>query len=254
MFDKKRKGTGTNEWADWTENICIGCPNNCRYCYAAHRADRLKYQPRENWTEEKFSKRVNLKKYPKGRGVVMFPSTHDITAFNVKEYIRVARLILQSGNFLLIVSKPRVDIIEQVCAGLADYKDQVLFRFTIGTLSEPVSLLWEPGAPCPDERVDALILAWHQGYRTSVSIEPMLEGVEQTIELVGRVEACVTDSIWIGKMNKVEQRVQVCPEILPAVESIKRFQSDENIVRLYNRLNRHRFVMWKDSISEVVVR
>ena len=63
-FDTDRDGTGTKEWAETTENICRGCPNNCLYCYAASYANRFKLKARSEWNHEEFTKRATLTSYP----------------------------------------------------------------------------------------------------------------------------------------------------------------------------------------------
>lgn len=155
-FDSQRAGTGTHEWAEVTENIARGCPHNCLYCYAAQNAKRFKLRDRADWAREELTKRADITSYPARDGVIMFPSAHDITPFNLEACIRVARLMLEAGNKLLIVSKPRIDCISRVVRELADYKNAILFRFTIGTTDAATAAHWEPGAPTPAERIDAL--------------------------------------------------------------------------------------------------
>jgi DNA repair photolyase len=253
-FDADRPGSGVAEWAEYSVNIQIGCANDCLYCYAAEQAASRYggWIRREDWSDERLSKRATIKSYPEKKGVVMFPTTHDITPFNVKEYIRVAKLILDKGNQLLIVSKPRLDCIEPVIAELKQWRKQILFRFTIGTISNHVSVFWEPCAPYPLERIMCLALAQDNGYRTSVSIEPMLEGYSGTIAVVEAVREHVTDTIWIGKMNKV--RLRVAPEHFEAVGRIETMQGDELIMKLYRHYEQDPVIRWKDSIKEVVGR
>ena len=250
MFDTERSGTGTKEWAEVTENICCGCANNCLYCYAAHNANRFKIRDREEWAREEFTKRANITNYPAKDGVVMFPSSHDITPFNVDSYIRVAKLILEKGNLLLIVSKPRLEVIKKVCAGLIHYKKQILFRFTIGTLKPEVSLFWEPGAPLPNERVMALEFAQSAGFNTSVSIEPMLHSWCGAVDVVDMVDPYVTDTIWIGKMNKPQLRVD--KGYHAAVEQVVSLQRDESILKLVETLKDNPKIRWKDSIKVAI--
>lgn len=251
-FDKKRTGTGTKEWSEFTENICRGCPNNCLYCYAAHNANRFGLRYRDQWQDEVLTKRAKMTSYPLRDGVVMFPSSHDITPFNLEAYVRVAKLILGKGNRLLIVSKPRYDCIDRLVNELKPWRDQIMFRFTIGSVDNSITRFWEPGAPLPLERMRALALAKDSGYATSVSIEPMLEGVDGTIMVVNAVMPFVTDTVWIGKMNKIRSRVN--PAFKETIEKIESLQSDQEILRLYDILEENWAVRWKDSIQEVVRR
>lgn len=251
-FDAERAGSGTVEWAEVNENICRGCPNNCLYCYAAYNADRFKQRPRTDWHREELTKRAVMKSYPAKDGIVMFPSSHDITPFNLWPFIRTAELILKSGNRLLIVSKPRRDCIPTILRELAPWKEQILFRFTIGSDSQPVCAFWEPGAPSPGERIACLSMAKANGYKTSVSIEPMLEGARGAISTVESVRPFVTETIWIGKMNK--PWVRVPKEYADAVLKITYMQSDHQILELYQSLKDDPMIRWKDSIKEVVTR
>lgn len=251
-FDEKRKGTGTAEWAEVTENICRGCSNNCLYCYAAHNANRFNQRPRAEWEREEFTKRAAITSYPARDGVVMFPSSHDITPFNVKEYIRVANLILGKGNRLLIVTKPNFECIRKLLMELVDWVDQILFRFTIGTVDPAVSRFWEPGAALPTERLDALRMAWNTGFATSVSIEPMLSGRFGAAEVVEAVSPYVTETIWIGKMNKALLRVDKAHE--EAIRNVLEMQRDDEIIKLVDDLKAYQQIRWKDSIKEVIAK
>jgi len=252
-FDAKRKGTGTMEWADTTENICLGCANNCLYCYAAHNADRFGTKPRSEWANEEFTKRANIKSYPAKDGVIMFPSSHDITPFNVDKFIEVAQLMLAKGNKLLIVSKPRIECIEKIALHLYNWRNQILFRFTIGSINAELCAFWEPGASTPKERIECLQVTNALNYSTSVSIEPMLSGVHSAIEVVKAVDPHVTDTIWIGKMNKADLRITITnSEIAEAISLVHSFQRDELILWMYEQLKDNPKIRWKDSINVVL--
>lgn len=251
-FDADRQGTGTKEWAEVTENICRGCANNCLYCYAAHNANRFGLRKREDWAREELTKRSLIKSYSAKDGVVMFPSSHDITPFNLEACIRVMTLILKKGNKVLIVTKPRAACIEAILEDLAPWKEQILFRFTIGSMNDATCFFWEPGAPSPQERLGCLKDSFEAGFRTSVSIEPMLAGVDSTLDVVGHVDDFVTETIWIGKMNKVRLRVDKSLQV--EIANVEKLQSDDEILRLHKYLNAHPLVRWKDSIKEVIAR
>lgn len=254
-FDSEREGTGTHEWAEVTENICRGCQNNCLYCYAAHNANRFNLRPRSEWGREELTKRANITSYPAKNGVVMFPSSHDITPFNLLEYIRVAKLILEKGNRLLIVSKPRIECVALMVKEFDPWRDQILFRFTIGSIYKHICDFWEPGAPSPCERIECLKLAQVFGYKTSVSIEPMLEGALGANLVIGAVRELVTDTIWIGKMNKIRLRVDLDePGNKEAVDSISELQNDQAVIDLYQSRKGDPMIRWKDSIKEVISR
>jgi DNA repair photolyase len=251
-FDKDRSGTGTREWAEVTENIQIGCANNCLYCYAAHNANRFKLRQRADWAKEEFTKRAEMTSYPARHGVVMFPSSHDITPGNVEEYIRVALLILAKGNRLLIVSKPRFECVLKMLRAFGPYREQILFRFSIGTIDSIQAEYWEPFAPSPEERICCLDLACKNKFHTSVSIEPIIGGIDDALDVVKWSRPSVTETIWIGKMNKIRLRVPAGYE--EAVKEIERLQRDEKILELYGALKDDPMIRWKDSIKAVWVK
>lgn len=254
-FDTPRSGTGTKEWAEVTENICRGCANNCLYCYAAHNANRFKLRGRGEWQVEELTKRAAMRSYPARGGVVMFLSSHDITPYNLAAYIRVARLILAAGNRLLIVSKARLECIRVLLSELEKWREQILFRFTINSVHDHTSQFWEPGAPLPIERVSCLAMACGDGFATSVSIEPMLAGIHSAIHVVEAVREHVTETIWIGKMNKARLRVDMRVRAnSAAVERIEAMQNDMEIINLYLAYRDDPLIRWKDSIKEVVAR
>ncbi len=255
-FDAERVGTGTAEWAEVTENICRGCANDCLYCYAAHNAARFKQRERSEWGREEMTRRAMITSYPARDGVIMFPTSHDITPFNVEQYIWAARLMLEKNNRLLVVSKPRLECIRRVLHELAPFKEQILLRFTIGSINPLMTTFWEPGASSPQERIECLKLARAFGFSTSVSIEPMLGSVGSAIDVVAAVQGLVTETIWIGKMNKTRLRVCLADEAkkAQAIRSIEGWQSDGEILRLYELMQDHPQIRWKDSIKEVVAR
>lgn len=182
----------------------------------------------------------------------MFPSSHDITPFNLEAYIRVAKLILEKGNRLLIVTKPRDECMRELLDYLSGWKNQILFRFTIGTLNNDVSLFWEPGAPLPKERLGCLAFAYNVGFSTSVSIEPMLSGRFSAEDVFDAVRPYVTETVWIGKMNKALLRVDRKHE--EAVRNVLEMQRDEEILKLVDDLKAYQQIRWKDSIKEVIAR
>lgn len=254
-FDAERNGTGTHEWAEVTENIARGCPHNCLYCYAAQNAKRFKLRDRDDWRREELTKRANITSYPARDGVIMFPSAHDITPFNLDAYVRVARLMLEAGNKLLIVSKPHYYCIARLCDEFRAFKDQILFRFTIGSVDDAIAAHWEPGAPKPSERIEALAFAYRMGYRTSVSAEPLLGGLETAQALLVAVRPYLTDTVWIGKMNKILTRVDMSdPETAARVRDIELAQTDAEVERMFIALDDDPLVRWKDSVHEAMAR
>jgi len=242
--------TGVREWADSKYNIGIGCSHNCIYCYARGYAVGFRGLKRDTWAEERL--KTTMPRVCKFNGLVMVPSSHDITPYYLAAVEKQLKALLEKGNQILVVSKPHRDCIVRLCGTLARYKEQILFRFTIGSLSRKLTCLWEPGAPSPAERVACLKYAYHRGFETSVSMEPLLAGVEDAVITFGKLIPFVTETVWLGKMNHVNRWGHATPEITTACHYIRQLQSDAAIFQLVQRLGSHPKVRWKDSIQAVI--
>lgn len=242
---KKKKATGTKEWANRNVNIQKGCDNNCKYCYASAGAQgQYGYVEKGKWNLPTF----RMREIERGWKIrtnknIMFPSTHDITDFNVEEYLIVAKkLLLVPDVKLLIVSKPRFEIIKRLCSELAQWQDRIMFRFTIGSISNSILKYWEPDAPTLAERIKSLKYAYTQGYKTSVSMEPLLD--MEPYALVEKLSPYVTEAIWIGKMKFGKARTKIngfdCRAELAKLE-----QQDWEAFKKYYKDNK--VIRWKDS-------
>ena len=244
---------GTREWAVAEINCCLGCPYNCRYCYARTAALRRGLiDTTEQWCESRILSEEVERLQPRYQGQVMFPTAHDIFEDNLEAALTVIENLLAAGNRVLIVSKPSVFCIARICDTFHSRREQIVFRFTIGCRNASVLSFWEPGAPCYQERLQALELCFQRGYTTSVSIEPMLD-IDDLAGLVDEIEPFISHSIWIGKMNRIAERVRIdSEEMRREISRIEREQSDERILRMYRRLKDKDLIRWKESIKEVV--
>lgn len=255
VFESDRKGSGTREWSEWSHNVAVGCRNNCRYCYARYNAVQRfgLVKSVRGWPDERIKPGIRNVQPKRKPGVIMMPTTHDITPGTLNEIIYAARGLLGVGNSLLLVTKPRLECVQRLCEDLAPWKPQVLWRFTIGTVDDEVRAFWEPGAPAIDERLASLRHAHAQGWRTSVSAEPLLGGYDTAITVVDVVEPYVTDTIWIGPMNRIRQRVAIdCQATRSAVQHIEHVQCKSELLRIYDALRDRPKVRFKDAITRLV--
>lgn len=245
---------GTYEWAETTLNIINGCAHNCKYCFSKEMAIRFKRKEPQSWKEEELNMHQFNATIPSKKGAIMFPSTHDITPDNFKYTLPYLMRVLKTGNKVLLVTKPHLECIQQICDNCTEFKDKLLFRFTIGSINDEVLTFWEPYAPLYDERKKSLIYAFENGFQTSVSCEPMLDSNVEAVVL--DLQKYVTDAIWIGKMNFVLRRLRVngCldPETEQRAVQLLEEQNDESIRALYERLKINPLIKWKDSIKKVV--
>lgn len=246
---------GTKEWADKTLNLLSGCHNNCKYCFGRENAIRFHRKTPEDWREEVLNKTAFARKFAKRGGTIMFPSTHDITQDHLTECITYLKKLLEVGNRVLIVTKPDLVCVKAMCDELDAYKDQILFRFTIGSTDDAVLKFWEPDAPNYASRAASVQYAFWAGYNTSLSCEPMLD---QRIDLVIEdLRRYITDSIWIGKMNKLRGRLSVNgfkhdEETQRAATQLLEWQRDENLEWLVEMYYNDPIIKWKESMHNLV--
>lgn len=271
--------TGTKEWAPKSANCCVGCSNNCLYCYAAEMAARFKRRAREDWFREEIRSDLVSARAPRHRGRVMFPTTHDITPGNREACEYTLAGLLAAGNDVLIVTKGGADVVNSVGYVMHDvahhlletlYTPKIEMRFSITCLSDAVrsfwepgapsilermrglgrALSWEPGAPSILERMEGLHVAACGGIPTSVSAEPLLEP-ERGVELVERLAKLTRGEIWLGRARQLRRRTAWArgrvPGIEKAVEDLERRQSPDRWAKLRERLAGHPQVRWKDA-------
>jgi len=253
---KDKPKFGTKEWSDYNVNCVSGCSHDCRYCYAKSMAIQYERKTPDNWKDEvirtsqlskKFMKRKDGKRF-------MFPTTHDITPTNLSACIQKLTRLLAPGNEGIIVTKPHLDCVKALCDVFPMFKDQFIFRFTIGSSNSDTLKFWEPGAPDFDERLSSLKYAHLNGYQTSVSCEPMLDNNIQ--DVVEKVLPYVTETVWIGKPNMLKSRLSLNghndEETMARAEELLQSLSDPFIWDLYGKYKDDPKIRWKDSIKKVV--
>ena len=250
-------GTGTRQWSNKSINFQTGCEHNCLVCYAKEMSIRYKQTDKISWSNPVIrNNSVNQKIKKWNESLVMFPSSHDITPNNINEAMIILRKILKADNRVLVVSKPHYDCIKQICDVFTDYKNKILFRFTIGSYNNDILKFWEPNAPGLDERMKALKYAFDSGYETSISCEPMMDN--EVDKVIDAVRPYVTETIWIGKVNQMWGRLQrntdMNDELFERATQLEQWQSGENILMLYEKYKSDPMIRWKDSILKVVTK
>ena len=248
---------GKSGFQDWTKsvnnvNICTGCENDCIYCYAKSMASRWKQVEPGQWPnmvvrDADIEKSQNLKD-----GMVGFPSSHDITPTNLDAYLTVLGKLLRAGNEVLIVSKPRLDCIKAICDASSFFKDKILFRFTIGAMDNGILKFWERKAPKYGERKQCLEYAFNNGFRTSVSMEPMLDSAN--IEaLINDLRPYVNDDIWIGTMNHLESMKKGADKtLLTEIAKVEAGQSKEILTAIYDTYKDDELIKYKTDFLKII--
>jgi hypothetical protein len=254
---KTEKKTGTKEWAERNSNIQTGCPYDCRYCYAKEMAIRFKRATPESWrTPDLRGAQVMAKR--KVPGVTMFPTAHDITLANARICQAQLDLILQSGDNVLVVTKGDLLAIMETLIPLRcawpDLRRRLEVRVTLGSANDGTLRLWEPGAPPMAVRLASLRWAKEQGFRTSLSLEPMLDAYPGAV--LAAVAPHLTGECWIGIGRDLVRRVGInCPGNTPIMRcavSLQRHWTPERLRGLYENLKENLWIRWKDSIREAI--
>lgn len=257
----KKKISGFQEWAQTSVNLCTGCQNDCKYCYAKDMAEnRFKRVPKGQWAKEKIRDSDVRKKHRLYPGRVGFPTSHDITPNNIDQSLEVLMNLLNWGNEVLIVSKPNFNCIKRICKEAFQFKDSILFRFTIGAMNDEILSFWDTNAPLYNERIKSLKHAFNKGFQTSVSMEPLLDS-SNAINIVAELESYVTDTFWIGKMNytaKLRNRAIADGDqaMVEHVTTIECGQTDEKIWAIYRQFQKRpellRKIKWKGSCKKIL--
>ncbi len=246
---KKREITsGTKEWADHNVNCIKGCSNNCKYCYAKIIAKRFGRCTEETWKEMEIREDVLNKSFRKYNGRVMFPSSHDIidTPEAKEACFIVIKKLLEAGNELLITTKPRLSITQDIVKRFHAFKLQMQFRFTITSMDNQLLSFWEPNASTFEERFTSLKYAYRTGFKTSVSIEPFLDYDPKT--LVTILAPFVTESIWLGPMNYIPRNGNSSENGQQYKEIRKRYEI-EHLKKIYQDLKDFPRIRFKDSMN-----
>jgi len=250
----KIRGFGTKEWSTESGNVSIGCKHGCLYCYAMMGAVRRKQvSGYYSWINPK--DRKGTVRTHKTDGVVMIPTTHDITMDNYTQFMELVSSHLRKGNDVLIVSKPHSAIIEKVAREFCNFTDQLKFRFTITAKDENLLKYWEPFAPSLTDRLNAINRAHDFGFTVSISIEPLLENPVPLVDTLKRILR-QDEEIWIGRMNHMNEVEAFWKD--QAGWDIHQWNflcmaSDPTYIRMYyNDLKDDPQIRWKESILKIV--
>jgi DNA repair photolyase len=243
------KITGTKEWAEKTINLYTGdCANACIYCYASANNRRFGKS-----SDKVLKGNLQTHNFRKRDYLTMYPSAHDIRVEDIEHHIRFLKNFLASGSPILIVSKPSLKVVDTLCRELNPFREQIEFRFTIGSSNSKVLEFFEPNAPSYEERYAAIIRASTLGYKVSLSIEPMLDNNPERI--IEDARDFLKGDIWVGKMNHPTNRIVANGyryKLNTTLELVKWQSDDVNILELVKRLSRYPNVRWKDSIQNVI--
>jgi DNA repair photolyase len=190
------------EYADLACNLYTGCNHACLYCYAPaiRRMTREEYRnpiPRRNILAD-FKK--DCRKYCRTESAVLFcfmTDPYNSAESELKITREALKLCLKYQIPVKILTKSKtvlndLDVIKK-------FGSHITVGMTLTMDNDIDSLIWEPGASLPHERIETLKALHDAGIHTWASFEPVLDPV-QSINMIGKVMDYV-DHFKIGKLN-----------------------------------------------------
>lgn len=244
----------TDEWGGKKANVYYNCKNNCKYCYVRlFNIVRFSKTTAEGFSKMTLRDGILEHKFRKSKKIFFFPTAHDIIGDPeiTKNCIKVLKNILIPGNRVLIVSKPNMYSIKEICNELKKFKKNILFRFTITTFNKDLLNFWEYNAPKFQERLRCLKYAHNLGFNTSVSIEPYLD--YDPIPLIEKIYDFINETIWIGKMKYIPRK-RIPKNEIKDFQEIRKNYTKDNIKTIYNNTKDLEKIRYKKSIRKVITK
>ena len=183
----------------------------------------------------------------------MYPSTHDIIE-PVNMHVTHISNMIKSGYLVLVVTKAKYSTIKQLANKLIANKNSILFRITIGSSNNDILKIWEPNASTFDNRLKTLKYLSKNGFKTSVSCEPILD-----INIYKVVESTlpyITENLWLGLPNKLRHRVSINTEnnetYMKLANNLIHTLNNDFVKLLYKRYSTNSKIKWNKSIKDIV--
>jgi DNA repair photolyase len=112
-------------------------------------------------------------------------------------------------------------------------------------MDDDILSFWEPNAPKYRERKACLAYARNRGFRTSVSMEPMLD-TPNIESMIKDLEPLVKEDIWLGPMNHLNQiKKRTDERLMQEIGIIENNQRKEMLAAIYNTYKGNPKIKWK---------
>jgi DNA repair photolyase len=185
---------------DYTLNPYSGCSFNCLYCYirgskyGEHMEEKLSVKMN---APELLEKQLKLRAKKNQYGIIVLSSATDPYLQAEKDTLLTRRLleIILAYKFPLhVITKSDLvvrdfDLLEKINAEAilpADLKKKlshkVFITFSFSTIDDHIGKIFEPGATLPSARIKTLKAAIDHGFRSGVSLMPLLPYITDTAE------------------------------------------------------------------------
>ena len=191
------------EYSELALNLYKGCPHECIYCYAPICLQRKRedfhgtLEPRKNIINLAQKDLIEMKEAKDNRKVLLcftcdpYPGECSDNIYTqqalelFKAYNQPFQLLTKGGM--------------KAARDFHLYKKTDAYAATLTCIDEQSSLIWEPSAPLPKDRIMSLRKAKEKGITTWVSFEPVVDP-EQVYKLYEQTKEFV-DLYKIGKLN-----------------------------------------------------
>jgi DNA repair photolyase len=185
---------------DYTVNPYSGCSFNCRYCYI--RSSKygqhleMKTSIKTN-AAELLDKQLALRAKKGQYGIIVLASATDpYLHFEKEEQLtrKLLQIIAKHRFPVHVITKSAMVVrdfdilkeIDQTAILPADLQGELtngcIITFSFSTVDDGISRIFEPGAPPPTERITGLEKAAQAGFKTGVSMMPLLPYISDTGE------------------------------------------------------------------------
>lgn len=206
---------------DYSFNCYVGCGHGCGYCYARF---MQRFHPHDEEWGRFVDVRVNAVQALTRQLRCLEPgSVFTCSACDGWQPIEARYRLTRECCRLLVVAGFQLNILTKSKLVLRDLDiltdRRVQIGVTITTPDENMAAIWEPGASTVAERIEILRQAKAAGLRTVVMFAPLLPGISDTEEALGRLFSIAAetgvDRIWTDPINPR-------PRVWPAVQQVLR--------------------------------
>lgn len=200
IYEPKGKA---KEYSELAANLYRGCSHGCTYCYAP----AATFTPRETFCTAISARKNVLAELAKDVGKFRGDTRQILLSFTSDAYQPAEKnqLITREALKLMLAADLRVTVLTK--GGMLAARDFDLlaaskysqFAVTLTTDDPVESLLWEPGAALPAERIASLKSAHSMGISTWISFEPVVNPA--AVYRLIYATAPFVDFYKVGKLN-----------------------------------------------------
>jgi len=225
----KPKGRA-GEYAALACNVYSGCDHGCVYCYAPsvtfkERRDFVISKQRTNFVQQLNLEAKNWTD-PKEQVLLCFTCDPYQHLDQKLELTRQAILTLKAHGFpFCVLTKGGSRALRDIDL----YGPRDAFATTLTFLDDERSLLWEPQAALPTDRISTIHTFYSKGITTWVSLEPVLDP-EASLEIIRQTHTFV-DLYKVGRLN-----------YHPLAQTINWYQFAHDAVSLLDSLGKKMYV------------